>query len=336
MQTTRLGRTNLQASRCSFGAIPIQRLSEAEAVKLLRRAYDLGVTLFDTARGYTDSEAKIGAALSSVRDKIIITTKTPSLTRAGILRDIETSLAGLKTDYIDVYQFHNPGTVPAPGGEAYETMTELKKAGKIRFIGITNHSREVAERAVRTGNYDTLQFPFSPLSSPEEMALAALCRENDVGVLAMKALSGGLITKAVTSFAFLWQVENIIPIWGIQHVWELEELCGYAENPPALTEELLALIEKDRRDLAGSFCRGCGYCLPCPAGIPINMAARISLLLGRSNPALYTTPEWRANMAKIENCTNCGHCKAHCPYGLDTPELLKSELVKYRVLAKDE
>ena len=209
MHTIRFGRSGLSVSRVSFGAIPIQRLTVDQSTALLCRAYEGGVTLYDTARVYTDSEEKIGIALGDVRKNIILTTKTPSLSRSDILSDIETSLKSLRTDYIDVYQLHDPHMVSGPGDESYETLLELKQAGKIRFIGLTNHDLNRAEQAVRSGYYDTVQFPLSPLSSERELALPALCMEHDVGLLAMKALSGGLITRWATSFVFL----RNIPTW---------------------------------------------------------------------------------------------------------------------------
>lgn len=330
MEKVRFGRTGLEVSRTSFGAIPIQRLSDDDAVALVRAAHAGGINLFDTARGYTDSEHKLGLALSSCRQDVIITTKTPSLTRDGILRDIDTSLRELGTDYVDVYQFHNPDAVPAADSEAYQTALELKRAGKIRHIGLTNHNLGVAREAVLSGLFDTLQFPLSPLSSDEELEIAALCEQHDVGLLAMKALSGGLITRAITSWVFLRQYRNVVPIYGLQHRWELDEFLGYEKNPPALDQEVWDQINVDRAQLGGQFCRGCGYCLPCPAGIAIPMTARISLFLQRSSTAQFTDERWRGEVEKISDCIDCGHCRTHCPYHLDTPELLRSEQARYR------
>ena len=329
MKKIRFGRTELMVSRTSFGAIPIQRLTFEESTALLRKAYDGGINLIDTSRIYSDSEERIGLALSDVRENLVICTKTPSLTRDGILGDIETSLKNLKTDYVDVYQFHLPAAVPEPDSEGYKTMLELKEQKMIRHIGISCHDRNRAEEAILSGNFATMQYPINPLSTPEELALIELCQENDMGLLAMKALSGGLIRNAAVSFAFLRQYENVVPIWGIQHTWELDELLGHEANPPALTAELQAEMEQYRKELSGSFCRGCAYCQPCPVEIPIFMAARMSLMLNRASVPMYTTPAWQENMRKIENCTGCGVCKTKCPYKLDIPELLKSELVKY-------
>ena len=331
MEMIRLGRTGLTVSKNGFGALPVQRVGMEEACRILRKAYDGGINYFDTARFYTDSEEKIGEALGDVREKIIISTKTMATTVEGFWADLKTSLSLLKTDYVDIYQFHNPSFCPKPGDGTglYEAMLEAKERGMIRHIGFTNHRLAVAEEAVRSGLYDTLQFPFSYLASEKEEALVRLCDELDVGFICMKALAGGLITRSDVAYAYLAQYP-VAPIWGIQRMSELEEFLSYNDNPPTLTEERLAYIAEERRELAGDFCRGCGYCMPCPVGIEINNCARMSLLLRRSPAALQLTPAVQEKMKKIESCLDCGQCKAKCPYGLDTPALLKKNLEDYK------
>ena len=331
MEMIRLGRTGLTVSKNGFGALPVQRVGMEEACRILRKAYDGGINYFDTARFYTDSEEKIGEALGDVREKIIISTKTMATTVEGFWADLKTSLSLLKTDYVDIYQFHNPSFCPKPGDGTglYEAMLEAKERGMIRHIGFTNHRLAVAEEAVRSGLYDTLQFPFSYLASEKEEALVRLCDELDVGFICMKALAGGLITRSDVAYAYLAQYP-VAPIWGIQRMSELEEFLSYNDNPPTLTEERLAYIAEERRELAGDFCRGCGYCMPCPVGIEINNCARMSLLLRRSPAALQLTPAVQEKMKKIESCLDCGQCKAKCPYGLDTPTLLKKNLEDYK------
>ena len=331
MEMIRLGRTGLTVSKNGFGALPVQRVGMEEACRILRCAYEGGINYFDTARFYTDSEEKIGEALGDVREKIIISTKTMATTVEGFWADLKTSLSLLKTDYVDIYQFHNPSFCPKPGDGTglYEAMREAKERGMIRHIGFTNHRLAVAEEAVRSGLYDTLQFPFSYLASEKEEALVRLCDELDVGFICMKALAGGLITRSDVAYAYLAQYP-VAPIWGIQRMRELEEFLSYNDNPPTLTEERLAYIAEERRELAGDFCRGCGYCMPCPVGIEINNCARMSLLLRRSPAALQLTPAVQEKMKKIESCLDCGQCKAKCPYGLDTPTLLKKNLEDYK------
>ena len=331
MQTVRLGKTNITVSKNGFGALPIQRVSKEEAARLLRKAYEGGINYFDTARFYTDSEEKIGLALSDVRENIIISTKTMRTTVEGFWRDLEESLTLLKTDYIDIYQFHNPSFCPKPGDGTglYEAMLEAKRLGKIRHIGITNHRLAVAEEAVRSGLYETLQFPFSYLASEKEEALVRLCEQMDVGFICMKALAGGLITRSDAAYAFLADYP-VAPIWGVQRESELGEFLEYNSTPPVMTDEIREFIEQERKELAGDFCRGCGYCMPCPMGIEINNCARMSLMIRRAPVAAQLSEASQAKMKKIEDCINCGKCKSMCPYGLDTPALLKKNYEDYK------
>lgn len=336
MEKVRLGRTNIVVNRNGFGALPIQRVGKEEAKVILKKAYANGINFFDSARAYSDSEEKIGLSLSDVRKDIYIATKTMATTVEDFWRDLNTSLELLKTDYIDIYQFHNPSFCPKPndGTGLYEAMLEAKEQGKIKHIGITNHRLHVAKEAVESGLYDTLQFPFSYLASDKEEELVRLCKEKDVGFICMKALSGGLITRSDVAYAYLAQFDNTLPIWGIQKEKELDEFISYNDNPPVLNDEIKAIIEHDRQELAGEFCRGCGYCMPCPMGIEINQCARMSLMLRRSPSANWLSPHGQEEMKKIETCINCGKCKAHCPYDLNTPELLKKNYEDYKTFLK--
>ncbi len=335
MDTIRLGRTGLIVTKNGFGALPVQRVDMEGACKILRRAYESGINYFDTARAYSDSEEKIGNALSDVREKIIISTKTTATTVEKFWQDLRESLRMLQTDYIDIYQFHNIAFMPKPGDGSglYEAMLEAKEQGFIRHIGITNHRLNVAEEAVRSGLYETLQFPFSYLASEKEEALVKLCEEMDVGFICMKALAGGLITRSDVAYAYLAQFP-VAPIWGIQREHELDEFISYNDAPPQMNGEFAAYIEEERRTLVGEFCRGCGYCQPCPAGIEIQNCARMSLMLRRAPTTGWLSEEYQAKMKKIENCLNCGACKSRCPYGLDTPELLKRNYEDYQTFLK--
>lgn len=326
-----LGKTGITVNKNGFGALPVQRVTMEEAVKLLRKAYENGIRFFDTARAYSDSEEKLGEALEGVRANVVIATKTTAVTADGFWKDLETSLSVLRTDYIDIYQFHNAMTCPKPGDGSglYEAMLEAKEQGKIRHIGITSHRLNVAKEAVESGLYETLQFPFSYLASEPDLELVESCRKAGMGFIAMKALSGGLITNSAAAYAYLDQFDHVLPIWGVQREKELDEFLSYITNPPILTPELTKVIEHDRSELLGEFCRGCGYCMPCPAGIEINTCARMSLLIRRSPSAGHLTEESQAMMMKIKECLNCGQCSRKCPYSLDTPSLLKRNLKDY-------
>ena len=329
MNTIRLGRSELMVTKTAFGALPIQRISTAEAVKLVRRAYEGGINYFDTANMYTDSEEKLGLALKDVREKVIISTKSAATDKQGAMAHIENSLCHL--GYIDLFQFHNPAVLPDisdPNG-AFAAALEMKEKGYIRHIGITNHRHHIAKAAIESGNFETLQFPFCYLATDVDLELVELCKQADMGFIAMKGLSGGLLNNAAACHAFMQQYENVVPIWGVQRMEELEQWLSLAETSGAMTEELKAVIEKDRAELAGSFCRGCGYCMPCPAGIEINNSARMNMLLRRAPYRPYLTDEWYEKMHRIENCIHCDSCKSRCPYGLDTPALLQYMLKDY-------
>lgn len=331
MDKIKLGNTGLEVSVVSFGALPVQRLSEKEAARLIREAYEGGINYFDTANAYSDSEKKLGLALSDVRDKVVISTKTAATDRKTALAHIENSLKALKTDYIDLIQLHNPKELPDKndGGTAYAALVEAKKQGYVRHIGLSNHSFDTAKAAIVSGDYETLQYPFSYISAERELALPALCAEHGMGFIAMKGLCGGMLTDTRAAFAFMRQYPNVVPIWGIQSSAELTEWLSYYDENPVMNDELKASIQKEKAELAGEFCRACGYCLPCTAGIIIPTAARMRMLLRRAPYRDFFTPDEYENMQRINDCVDCGACMSRCPYGLDTPRLLRTMLRDY-------
>lgn len=332
MRQITLGSTGITTCQNAFGALPIQRDDKETAVAILRRAAEGGMTFFDTARAYSDSEEKLGEAFAGMRDRIFIATKTMAKTPEQFWEQLDTSLKLLRTDYIDIYQFHCVGQCyrPGDGTGMYECMEKAKAQGKIRHIGVTAHNIEVAMECVSSGLYETMQFPFSYLSSEKEIALVNACREANMGFIAMKGLAGGLIGNSRAAMAYMTEYDNVLPIWGIQRMEELSEWLSYMEDTPEYTQEIRDFVERERAELAGDFCRGCGYCMPCPAGIQINNCARMSLLLRRAPSAAWLTEQMQAEMKKIENCLHCGQCSARCPYGLDTPALLAKNLEDYR------
>lgn len=343
MKNVTLGSTGITVPQNGFGALPIQRVSDEAAVALLRRAYEGGMRFFDTARAYSDSEHKIGLAFGDwgknglpKRDQIYIASKTMATTPEKFWSDLETSLSELRTDYIDVYQLHNIAQAYAPGDGTglYECMLEAKKQGKIRHISCTAHKIGIAEEAVASGLYETMQYPINYLSSQRELDLIDKCIDANMGFIGMKGMSGGLISNSRAMMAFISPFDNFVPIWGVQRESELDEWLSYFEDTPEMTPELEEFIEGERKELQGEFCRSCGYCMPCPQGIIINQCARMSLMLRRAPSESWLSEEWQKEMAKIETCLDCRKCAEACPYDLDTPALLRENYEDYkRVLA---
>ena len=337
MKEITLGKTGIKTPKNAFGALPIQRVDMDTAVKILHHAYEGGMTFFDTARAYTDSEEKIGAAFDGMRGKIYIASKTMADTPEKFWEDLQTSLKNLRTDYLDLYQFHcvNQCYAPGDGTGMYEAMLEAKEQGKIRHIGITAHKIGIAEEIVASGLYETLQFPFSYLASDRDIALVKACEKAGMGFIAMKGLSGGLLTNAKVCMAFM-NAYPVLPIWGIQRETELEEWLEIFREEPVITDEIQKVIDQDRAELLGEFCRGCGYCAPCTSGIIINQCARMSQMIRRAPSEAWLSDYWKAEMQKIETCTKCGACLKRCPYELNIPELLKKNFEDYQKIVRGE
>ncbi|MCQ2537914.1 MAG: aldo/keto reductase [Lachnospiraceae bacterium] len=331
MKNITLGSTGIVIPQNGFGVLPLQRVEMSEAVRILRRAYEGGMTFFDTAHAYTDSEEKVGNALSDVRKNIFIATKTDAKNVEGVKEQLANSLKMLKTDYIDIYQFHCVGQCykPGDGTGMYEYMMEQKEKGIIKHIGITTHKVGIAEEIIESGLYETLQYPLSYLSTERELELVRKCKEHNMGFIGMKGLAGGLLTNAEACFAFMSQFDNVIPIWGVQRMSELEDWLKFMDEPVEMNEEIRAFIEDDKSKLGGDFCRGCGYCAPCTADIVVNACARMSLMIRRAPSAGWLSEKWQAEMKKIENCVECGVCMTRCPYELQIPALLRKNYEDY-------
>lgn len=331
MKDITLGTTGITVPQNAFGALPIQRVSEQEAVALVRRAYDGGMRFFDTARAYSNSEERVGKAFAGMRDKVFIATKTMARTPEKFWEDLNTSLELLQTDYIDIYQFHcvDQAYAPGDGSGMYECMQEAKAQGKIRHIGVTAHKLQIAFDLVESGLYETLQFPLSYISGERERELVQACKDANMGFIAMKGLAGGLLNNSRACMAFMTQFDNVLPIWGVQRESELDEWLSYMEDTPEMDARLQSFIDGERAELAGEFCRGCGYCMPCPQGIVINQCARMSLMVRRAPSQAWLTDEWQKRMNNINSCTECRLCTTRCPYELDIPELLKKNLADY-------
>ena len=331
MRMLTLGTTGITTPQNAFGALPIQRVDMDTAVRLLRRAYEGGMTFFDTARAYTDSELKLGAAFDGMREKIFIASKSAAKTPDKLWEELRTTLTNLRTDYLDIYQPHCVDRCyrPGDGTGIYEALLEMKAQGLIRHIGITTHKIGIAEEIVESGLYETLQYPFSYLAADREIALVKRCAEKGMGFIAMKGLSGGLLNNPDACMAFMTQYD-VLPIWGVQRDCELEQWLSFFDREVTMTPALQAVIDRDRGELLGDFCRACGYCAPCTVGISIRDCARMSQMIRRAPSATWLSDHWQAEMAKVDQCVECGVCMTRCPYSLPIPELLKKNLADYR------
>ncbi len=334
----RLGRTGLDVAPVAMGCLPIQRLSPDDAAALLRYACDCGVDFFDTAHVYTDSEEQMGAAVAGgLRERVIIASKAMSDSYEGTASQIDESLRRLKTDYVDLYQWHNPATLGDFQNERgpYQALLDAQKAGKIRFIGLTNHSLPLAREAIRSGAFDTLQYPLSVLSSVEEIEMTRECTAYDIGFIAMKAMCGGLVPDGRLPAAFMNEHRHIVPIWGIEKRAELDQFVQLALNPEPFTEKMREEIERLREEFGDEYCRGCGYCLPCPAKINLPLMMRIIFFVKRHPAGSHFTEKHRQQVAAISGCTECRGCVSRCPYHLEAPQILKKQQKEYARLYEE-
>jgi hypothetical protein len=322
------GKTGLKISEVGFGCIPIIRLNEVEAVRVLRNAYARGITFYDTANAYKDSEYKIGKALHDVRDQIVLATKTQKRDAAGVVEHLENSLRMLQTDYIDLYQLHQVAqekdweAITAPGG-ALDAVVKAKEQGKIKHIGVTSHSLPMAIKLVKTEIFETIMFPFNFIEDAAKDELNGLAKSLNIGVLAMKPFAGGVINNATLAFKFLRQYSDPVPIPGFDTVSGIDEILALYEQPNIVTEADLALMDKYREEVGRQFCRRCEYCQPCPNGVMITPAMGYPIVASRMSPAVSVEFAKKA-METVPQCVDCGVCTTKCPYELPIPEILKN------------
>lgn len=333
MRYVMLGKTGLEVSEVGFGCIPIIRLSSTEAGVVLRHAFDKGITLFDTANAYLDSEEKIGLALAGIRNRIVLATKTLKRDRAGTEADIDLSLKRLRTDHIDLFQIHQLSlesdylTATGPDG-ALEAVFRARQAGKIRHIGVTSHNLEMAVRLVKTGFFSTVQFPFNFLESKPAEELHPVARDWEMGILAMKPFGGGALDDGALCFKFLRQYPDVIPLPGFDAVEQVDQIAAIYETQNEVLPENLEAMERYKTELGQRFCRRCEYCQPCEHGVMITSAMAYPIIARRMSGAKAAGFSART-MESVRNCTECGECVKRCPYGLPIPEMIRENLAQY-------
>lgn len=330
LERVRFGRTGLMVSRVAFGGIPVQRLSRQDAIRLVADVLDLGVNFIDTAHSYGHSEEVIGEAMRTVsRDSLVIATKSPSADRKGFLADLDESLRRLRTDRIDIFQFHGVSSrekmavVMGPGG-AREGMEEGIRAGKIRFPAFSSHSLPIAAEMIRTGRFDAVQVPFNFVDSTASEEVIPLARRADMGIIAMKPLGGGLLDDARLCFRFLRQHPEVIPDPGIEALSQLVEIIDVMQTSGQLTAEETGRIEQYRGRLGREWCHRCEYCQPCPRHIAISTVLTAKSFAVRM-PLEKVKTFVEAPMKAAENCEECRQCVERCPYHLDVPVLMKRQ-----------
>jgi predicted aldo/keto reductase-like oxidoreductase len=333
MEKIRLGKTGMMVSKLGFGGIPIQRDTEDEAVAVVRRCLDLGITFLDTANGYTTSEERIGKAIKGRREGVVLATKSGARTADDIKGHLKLSLERLGTDYIDLYQFHGVSRaehlkiVLDPGG-LLAIVEEARKAGVVKHIGITSHSMDIAKEAVKSDCFETLMFPFNFITDEAADELLPLCREHDVGFIAMKPMGGGMLENATVAFKYLFQFPDIVPIPGIEKTHEIEEIVRLLEEQPQMTEPEWQEMQRLKKELGTRFCHRCDYCQPCTVEIPISTVMTCRSFFKRMPPERFFGGMVDGAMEKAANCTECGECEARCPYNLPIREMI-AETVKW-------
>jgi predicted aldo/keto reductase-like oxidoreductase len=330
----RLGRTELTVSAVGFGGIPIQRLAEQEAVDVVRRCLDLGITFLDTANGYTTSEERIGKAIAGRREGLVLATKTWAKQEMEVREHIALSLERLGVGTIDLYQFHCVSSdedyekVVAPGGPL-AVVKEAQASGQVRHIGLTSHSMQIALEAVRSGYFETIMFPFNFIANEAAQELIPLALERGVGFIAMKPLAGGALDNASLAFKYLQQFPQILPILGIERVEEMEEVVSIMAGPEDMTPGEREEMERLRDELGNRFCRRCGYCQPCPEGISVQLLMITDSLIRRMPP-----DNVYADLAQVvraaESCTECGECEDKCPYELPIRDMITEHVALFQ------
>ena len=337
MDKVRLGRTNLMVSRIGFGGIPIQRCTEDDAIAVVKRCLDLGITYIDTANSYTTSEGRIGKAIMGRnRKELIIATKSGARNCEGVKTHLANSLKMLGTDYIDLYQFHGVNDM-----NNLDMVLDLKgpisviekamKDGIIKHLGISSHNSDVAIKAVQTDRFETLMFPFNFVTSEPVADLIPLCRQHDIGFIAMKPLAGGMLDNATLAFKYLLQFPDVVPLVGIEQTHEIDEITGLLGKSWKLTVTEKRQLNKMKKEMGSKFCRRCDYCQPCTAGIPISNVMNYPSFMKRMPPERVFSTVLEPVMEKVYDCQDCGECEERCPFKLPIRTIMKNYQQQYYV-----
>jgi predicted aldo/keto reductase-like oxidoreductase len=340
MRNVKLGKTDLTVSEFGFGCIPIIRLAKDDSAKVLRHAFERGITFFDTANAYRDSEEKIGAAFAGMRENVVLASKTLRRGAEGAMEHLENSLRMLKSDYLDLYQLHQVAQeedwheVTGPAG-ALEAVMKAKAAGKVRYVGVTSHNLQMALKMVRSGFFDTIQFPFNLIEEGAKDELIGATRETGMGFICMKPFGGGVIDNAEVAFKYLRAHSEVIPIPGFESIEHVDEIISIYSQPNVIDEQDMEIMENYRSELGKIFCRRCEYCQPCPQGVMITPAMGYPIVARRMSPPV-AVEFCRKVMESVPLCTECGNCIERCPYELRIPDILKANYALYEKHLKEK
>ncbi len=335
MEKVRLGKTDMLVSKLGYGGIPIQRLAEDEAIAVVKRVLELGITFIDTANGYTTSEERIGKAISGQRERLIIATKTQARTAEGVAEHLELSLKRLGTDYIDLYQFHNISDsstleqILKPEGPM-SVVEKEKREGRIRHIGVSSHQIDTAIEIVKSDCFETIMFPFNFISDEAANELIPLVREHDMGFIAMKSMAGGVIENASIALKFFSKFPDVLPIPGIEKSSEIEEFVHILEAGEEMTEAERHEMQQTKQEVGSTFCRRCEYCQPCTAEISISTVMHFPSIMKRMPPHRALTGRFATVMEKAAECVRCGDCEKRCPYHLPIMEIVEKNAKWYQ------
>jgi predicted aldo/keto reductase-like oxidoreductase len=337
LEKIRLGKTNMMVSRLGFGSIPIQRLLEDEAIAIIKRCLDLGITFIDTANAYSTSEERIGKAISGRQESAVIATKTQARTREEIEKHLQLSLKQLGVESIDLYQLHQVGDFKSleavlETDGALAVLETAKRAGVIKHIGVSSHQIDVAKALVKSDRFETIMFPFNFVAREAADELLPLAQEHDVGFIAMKPLAGGMLGNATIAFKYLLQFPDVLLIPGIEKISEIEEIVRLLEGPQAMTAAEQAEMQRLKEELGTRFCRRCDYCQPCSQEINISMAMVFPTFVKRQPPEMVLSGMMATIMEKAGDCIECGECEARCPYNLPIMEMLARNFKDYEAL----